>query len=721
MSQRSLLSFVSARLSFKVPMVVIAGCLMCSVAIGTGAYWIASEIETKQISEKLQLASSGREQAIRNYVEGIVQDAQVLASSTSVISGIQEFNMAWEGMGSGPTKKLQKLYIDDNPNKVGEKDKLHDAKDGSFYSSVHAKHHGWFAETVKSKAYYDIFLINNDGDIVYTYFKEADFATNVKSGEWAKTGLGQVYAQAMKSPAGTATVADFEPYAPSANAPAAFFGMPIMDRRGERLGVLAIQMPLDRINAVMSGRTGLGETGETLLVGKNHFLLADAPLSAGKDILETRFDNPLVDALWSGKDVAMTVEGYRGASMMAAGEKVKLEGFDWAVVTVMAEEEVMAPLKSLRNTMAALSLGVMVLVGALATWFVRQQMSRPLSDAISVMGRLSSGDTSVAINDTARGDEIGDINRALLVFRDAMVEQTQAMDNERNNMAAREARQLKMDMLIGNFRGRVQDILGGVTSAATQMDSTARQLTSVAMAADQEAQAASGASGTTSDNVQTVAAASEELAASIREISHQVTQATQVVGNAAQMATQTDGQVQQLDHAATKIGEIVTLIQSIAEQTNLLALNATIEAARAGEAGRGFAVVASEVKNLAVQTARATDDISTQISGIQSTTRETVEAIRAISATMTEVEHYTSAIAAAIEEQNAATMEISRSVQNAADGTVVLANNINGVSNAISETSHAAEMVMGVVGELNRNADEIRVTIDGFLQDVSAA
>jgi methyl-accepting chemotaxis protein len=179
--------------------------------------------------------------------------------------------------------------------------------------------------------------------------------------------------------------------------------------------------------------------------------------------------------------------------------------------------------------------------------------------------------------------------------------------------------------------------------------------------------------------------------------------------------------VQQLDHAATKIGEIVTLIQSIAEQTNLLALNATIEAARAGEAGRGFAVVASEVKNLAVQTARATDDISTQIGGIQSTTRETVEAIRAISATMTEVEHYTSAIAAAIEEQNAATMEISRSVQNAADGTVVLANNINGVSNAISETSHAAEMVMGVVGELNRNADEIRGTIDGFLQDVSAA
>jgi len=219
----------------------------------------------------------------------------------------------------------------------------------------------------------------------------------------------------------------------------------------------------------------------------------------------------------------------------------------------------------------------------------------------------------------------------------------------------------------------------------------------------------------------TVAAATEQLHASTNEISRQVTQSAEFASTAVVEADRTNATIQGLADTAQKIGDVVALIQNIASQTNLLALNATIEAARAGEAGRGFAVVASEVKALANQTAKATEDISAQIAAIQGETGNAVEAIKAIGGTIRKMNEIASAIAAAVEQQGAATRDISNNIQLVAQGTSSVASNIAGVNEAVEETGHAAAEVLTASDELGRQADRLRVNVNGFLDNIRAA
>ena len=220
--------------------------------------------------------------------------------------------------------------------------------------------------------------------------------------------------------------------------------------------------------------------------------------------------------------------------------------------------------------------------------------------------------------------------------------------------------------------------------------------------------------------MQTVAAAAEELASSIQEISRQVTDSTRIAGEAVSEVEQTSAKIQGLSDAALRIGEVVTLITDIAEQTNLLALNATIEAARAGEAGKGFAVVASEVKNLASQTARATQEISQQITGIQSATRDSVTAISSINRTIGRMNEITASVAAAVEEQGAATAEIARNVEQAASGTQDVSTNIQGVTAAAGETSLASRQIQDAARNLSAQSERLQAEVGRFLAEVRA-
>jgi methyl-accepting chemotaxis protein len=218
-----------------------------------------------------------------------------------------------------------------------------------------------------------------------------------------------------------------------------------------------------------------------------------------------------------------------------------------------------------------------------------------------------------------------------------------------------------------------------------------------------------------------VASATEELSASVDEIGRRVRESSEIAEAAVRQAEQTDGRIGKLSRAAQQIGDVVKLITAIAEQTNLLALNATIEAARAGEAGRGFAVVASEVKSLANQTAKATDEIRQQIASMQTVTTSAVGAIRNISTTISEINEVTAAIAAAVEEQGAATREIARNIQHAAGGTSEVSSNIVGVSTASAEAGAAAGQVLSASAALRREADVLRSEIDAFLSNIRAA
>jgi len=348
-------------------------------------------------------------------------------------------------------------------------------------------------------------------------------------------------------------------------------------------------------------------------------------------------------------------------------------------------------------------------------------ITRPITNLTTAMRRLATGDTDMALDLAGRKDEIGGMFGAVRVFRDNAIERRRLAEQTEAEQRAREHRQQTIESVINDFRLEIEQLVGLVAGNADQMEATARALAAIAEEARERAGTAASASGLASDGVQTVAAAAEELSASIGEISRQTDTATAVAQRATGEAKKTDATISGLADAATRIGNVITLIKAIAEQTNLLALNATIEAARAGEAGKGFAVVASEVKNLAGQTAKATEEIASQIAQIQSSTGEAVAAIRAISDIMGEVDRTTNVIATAVGEQGHATAEISLNAQKAAGGTKSVADETQALTRVVGETSQSASQVLAVSNDMNDQATRLREVVESFINRVMAA
>jgi len=287
--------------------------------------------------------------------------------------------------------------------------------------------------------------------------------------------------------------------------------------------------------------------------------------------------------------------------------------------------------------------------------------------------------------------------------------------------AGKRERRETLAKLADSFSATVGNIVDTVSSASTELEAAAGTLTKTAEQTQQLSATVAAASEEASANVQSVASATEEMTSSVNEISRQVQESAKIANEAVQQAQETDARINALSQAAGRIGDVVKLITAIAEQTNLLALNATIEAARAGEAGRGFAVVASEVKNLASQTAKATEEIGAQIAGMQSATQNSVAAIKEIGATIGRISSIASTIAAAVEEQGAATQEIARNVGEAAKGTAQVASNITDVNQGAGETGSASSQVLSSAQSLSGESNRLKLEVDKFLSTVRAA
>ncbi|MEO5375024.1 MAG: methyl-accepting chemotaxis protein [Alphaproteobacteria bacterium] len=365
------------------------------------------------------------------------------------------------------------------------------------------------------------------------------------------------------------------------------------------------------------------------------------------------------------------------------------------------------------------SIVIGILLAAVIAFLVTRSVLAALLGVSGAIGRLSDGDLDVAIPSQNRTDEIGRMATAVQVFKENAI-RIAGMQAEREEMKRKtEAdRKAAMNDLAGSFEASVRGIVQIVSSSATELHASAQTLTHVAERTVHQSQAVTSASEEAAANVQTVAAAAEELSSSVAEISRQVTQSVAVSRGAVEEASRVNALVQGLAAAAQKIGAVVKLINDIASQTNLLALNATIEAARAGDAGKGFAVVANEVKSLANQTAKATEEISGQITAVQSATEESVVAIRAITTTIGQISEIGGAIAAAVEEQSAATREIARNVDQAAAGTAEVTRNITGVHDSSSETDKVSTEVLGAVGELSAQAEHLREDVDRFIAHI---
>jgi methyl-accepting chemotaxis protein len=364
-----------------------------------------------------------------------------------------------------------------------------------------------------------------------------------------------------------------------------------------------------------------------------------------------------------------------------------------------------------------------MLLGSILAWVIGSGLSRSVTSMCAAMRKLAAGEFDVVLPGLGRKDEVGEMASAVEAFKLQAIQKAMqdSTKREQENQMAADARRAELQRFADDFETAVGTIVTNVSTSATQLEGAAGMLSRTAEMTQELSGHVAFASEETSNNVQSVATASGQLSMSVEEIGRQVRESSQFAAGAVTQAEETDARIARLLRAAQKIGDVVRMITAIAEQTNLLALNATIEAARAGEAGRGFAVVASEVKSLANQTAKATEEISSHIAGMQEATQESVAAIKEIGATIGQISRIASSIAAAVDQQGHATQEIAHNVQSVAHGTQQVASTITEVNRGATETGSASSEVLASARALSQESSHLRQELDRFMANVRAA
>jgi methyl-accepting chemotaxis protein len=554
---------------------------------------------------------------------------------------------------------------------------------------------------VRENGWYDLFLIYPDGDIVYTAAREPDLGLRIPDSDLRDTGLGKAFRAVQNAPDGATVIADFEPYAPSGNVPALFIMSKLKSQSGMDLGYLALQLPSDRINAIVQQRTGMGLTAESYLVGRldgKTTLRSDRIVKKGR--IGDSESNLLIESALKGQSGATVIQNSAGEKEFVRYDPLSIKGLNWCMISTGSEQEMLSAVSALRNTIFVFA-AVVITAVVLLSLLVTAKLVNPIKHTVAMLKDIAEGE--------------GDLTRRLPV---------QSSD-EIGRMAE----------WFNTFMQKLQDIIRQIVSHADTLNSASTNLSAIAHSMSDNAENMSGRSSQVagsaeemsanmtrvataceeaSTNVNIVASSTEEMSATVKEIAQNSEKARGITNSAVSQVSSTSDKVTELGLAASSISKVTEVITEISDQTNLLALNATIEAARAGEAGKGFAVVANEIKELAKQTAEATKEIKSRVSGIQNSTRTTVADIGQISEVIHRVDEIVANIAAAVEEQSVTSQEIANNISQASQGIQQVNQNVSNssavagnISTEVAGVDLSAREMSTSSSQVNSNAEEL--------------
>ncbi len=679
-------------------------------------------------------------------------DSDISAQRASVLKYYDEqFNTQFKTLNSGksaPTTELirsldkqsialQYDFISNNPDPLGSKHLLDKAKGASAYNEAHEKYHGLFRNFIERFGYYDLFLADHTtGDIVYSVFKELDYTTSLIDGPYAKSGIGQAFAlaDAAKDKDFTGLV-DFAPYLPSYDAAASFIASPIHNGQGEKIGVLILQMPVDKINALMTHdgtwkESGFGESGETYLVGedftmrsKSRFLIEDKKayleLMKAIDLPEqTIVDIDSKDstigiqpvkteaakAAFRGEVGFGIFPDYRGVTVFSAYKPIEVGGLRWAIVNEVDQDEALRPAVELAETVTGLTTVIIIaalIFGPIAAWLLSLTILSPIKKIIESIRDLAEGEGDLTQRmDTSGNDEISELSKSLNIFLNDL-------DQTFSNLIKSAMRLVPMseDLSMGN-----RQMALAASEQNTQITTVRERLQDARQSTDHVQEE--------SDLIYQESHKGEEAVKEGVRVFDLTYKQINELGNIIDDASQS---IDSLKIESDNIVNVIDVINSIAEQTNLLALNAAIEAARAGEAGRGFAVVADEVRALASRTRESTLEVSSMVNAIQSRTTNVVSTMELgksstdeCSTQVQEAKEKLALINSAMTHINERVSGISSSVNNQKGNFNQVANDFDSLDECFNKSQAASDLAVQIGIDMSKMSSKLHGMVDHF-------
>lgn len=412
------MNLITSKISVTLTLLVVFIALFTASIIGAVSFQRTYSDLLSAAENKLLALAESREAALQDYLEAIRQDLRLVASNGNTVKALRDFKQAWQTQGVDATTELQRSYIYENPHPNGAKDELDFASSGFDYDDVHRRYHPWFRQLLREKGYYDIFLFSSDGDLIYTVFKERDYATNMASGQWQHTDLAKAFRSATDQVSSEFQVfLDFKQYEPSNGAPASFISMPVFNEAGLLIGVIAFQMPIGHINQIMQVSAGMGDTGETYIVGQDLLMRTDSRFSESSTILKTRVDTPTVKKALAGETGAELGPGYRGIQVLSAYRPLNFMGARWAIMAEIDEAEVLQPVYRTGVYMFIIT-GLVAFIAMMAGIFFSLRISRPIQSMAAVFRGLSANDLKIDIPSLNRSDEIGELAKSANIFKE---------------------------------------------------------------------------------------------------------------------------------------------------------------------------------------------------------------------------------------------------------------------------------------------------------------